>query len=301
VKQLRDLRTDRTRRSLAAAVAVSLALSASGLRAQVPAPPSPSPPPEAAFDVASVKVNNAGGPSSVRAAPNGTLIVTNNTLRNIVRNAYGITNAQIVGGPEWFDADHFDINAKAATAFNQPQGMAMLRALLADRFKLAAHMETRELPIYALMLARPDARLGPQMKRSDVDCQALIAAVQAGGRMPAAGPNGALPCGLRVLPGTITGSAVAMEQLARNLVGGVGRIVVDKTGLAGFYDLDVTFSMDSGLTPTPPPPGQQAPPVDPAAPSLFTALQEQLGLKLDPQRGPVEVLVIDRAERPSAD
>jgi uncharacterized protein (TIGR03435 family) len=276
--------------ALAAVVFVSLALAAQGaLRAQAPS---------ASFDVASVKVNNAGGPSSVRAAPNGTLTVTNNTLRNIVRNAYGITNTQIVGGPDWFDAEHFDINAKAAAPFNQVQGMAMLRALLADRFKLAAHMETRELPIYALTLARSDGRLGPQMKRSDVDCAALFAAVQAGGRMPPAGPNGALPCGLRMQPGTITGSAVAMEQLARNLVGGVGRIVVDKTGLAGFYDIDVTFSMDSALAP---PPGQEAPRIDPAAPSLFTALQEQLGLKLDAQRGPVDVLVIDRAERPSAD
>ncbi len=280
-------------RALAAIASVSLALAAQGASgAQAP------PAPLAAFDVASVKVNSAGGPSSVRAAPNGTLTVTNNTLRNIVRNAYGITNAQIVGGPDWFDADHFDINAKAAAPFTQAQGMAMLRALLADRFKLAAHMETRESPIYALILARSDGRLGPRMKRSDVDCAALFAAVQAGGRMPPAGPNGALPCGLRMQPGTITGSAVAMEQLARNLVGGVGRIVVDKTGLAGFYDIDVTFSMDSALTP---PPGQEPPRVDPAAPSLFTALQEQLGLKLDAQRGPVEVLVIDRAERPSAD
>jgi len=260
-------------RARAAAVAVGLALATQGaLWAQAPS----APPPTAlsgSFDVASVKVNNAGGPSSVRAAPNGTLTVTNNTLRNIVRNAYGITNTQIVGGPDWFDTDHFDVNAKAAAPFTQQQGMAMLRALLADRFKLAVHTEMRELPIYALMLARSDGRLGPQMKRSDVDCAALFAAVQAGGRMPPAGPNGALPCGLRVQPGTITGSAVAMEQLARNLVGGVGRLVVDK----------------------------EPPRVDPAAPSLFTALEEQLGLKLDAQRGPVEVLVIDRAERPSAD
>jgi uncharacterized protein (TIGR03435 family) len=176
----------------------------------------------------------------------------------------------------------------------------MLQALLAERFGLKTHMETRELPVYLLVLARKDGTLGPQMKKADIDCAALFAAVTAGGKMPERLPNGNLPCGLNVRPnqGLVTGNGVAMEALARNFVGGVGRIVVDKTGLPGYYDLNLTFAPEG----PPPPPG--APPVapaDPSAPSFFTALQEQLGLKLEPGRAPIQVLVIDRAERPTAD
>ena len=122
------------------AVAAFLALAVHPpLRAQQTAAPS--------FEAASVKPNKAGGPSSVRATPGGMLAVTNNTLANIVRNAYGLQMMQIVGGPAWMSSDHWDITAKAASPFAQPEGMAMLRALLADRFKLAAHRETREMPV----------------------------------------------------------------------------------------------------------------------------------------------------------
>jgi len=276
---------------------VNLVLAGPGLvRAQAP--------PEGAagktFDVASIKVNKEGGPSSVRITPGGMFTVTNNNLRNIIRNAFGVTNAQIVGGPAWIDEDRFDITAKAAGPSDQPQAMAMLQALLAERFALRTHTERRELPVYTLVLARKDGALGPQMKKADVDCPALFAAVKAGGKMPAPGPNGSLPCGISVRPGqgVITGNAVSMEQLARNLMGGVGRIVVDKTGLTGFYDLNMTFSPEPGQLP----PGAPAPPpADPSAPSLFTAMQEQLGLKLEPAREPIEVLVIDRVKRPAPD
>ena len=262
------------------------------------APPAPA---AATFEVASVKPNKDGGPSSVRATPGGMLTVTNNNLRNIIRNAFGITNAQIVGGPAWIDEDRFDITARAAGPFTQAEGVVMLRALLAERFALRTHPESRELPVYRLALARKDGTLGPQMKKADVDCEALFAAVKAGGKMPPPGPNGSLPCGLSVRPGQgiITGNAVAMEQLARNLTGGVGRIVVDKTGLTGYYDLNVTFTPEPGQPQAPGAPAAQ--PADPSAPSLFTALQEQLGLKLEPGREPIEVVVIDRVERPTAD
>ena len=252
------------------------------------------------FEAASVKPNKDGGPSSVRMTPGGMLTVTNNNLRNIIRNAYGITNPQIVNGPAWIDEDRFDITAKAAGPVSQPQAMAMLQALLADRFALRTHNERRELPVYALVRARKDGTLGPRMKRADVDCQALVAAVKAGGKMPPPAPNGSLPCGISVRPGqgVIVGNAVAMEQFARNLQGGVGRIVVDKTGLAGYYDFEVTFTPEPGqLPPTVPAPAA----VDPSAPSLFTAMQELLGLKLEPVREPIDVIVIDRVERPSPD
>ena len=276
------------------ALTVTLTLVAAGVpRAQAPDP-------AAAFDVASVKLNKEGGPSSVRVMPGGMLTVTNNNLRNIIRNAWNITNDQIVGGPDWLDSDRFDITAKASRPFAQEQARAMLQALLADRFGLVTHGETRELPVYLLVLARKDGALGPQMKKAEVDCAALFASVAAGGKMPERLPNGNLPCGISVRggQGLVTGNGVAMEQLARNLVGGVGRIVVDKTGLPGYYDFNLTFAPEG----PPPPPGAPAGPApDPGAPSLFTAMQEQLGLKLEPGRAPISVLVIDRAQRPAAD
>jgi uncharacterized protein (TIGR03435 family) len=277
-----------------AALAVTLTLLAAGVpRAQAPsAAPT--------FDAASVKPNKEGGPSSVRVTPGGMLSVTNNNLRNIIRNAWNITNDQIVGGPDWIDSDRFDITAKASKPFAQEEARAMLQALLADRFGLATHMETRELPVYLLVLARKDGALGPQMKKADIDCAALFASVTAGGKMPERLPNGNLPCGISVRgnQGVVTGNGVAMEQLARNLVGGVGRIVVDRTGLQGYYDINLTFSPEG----PPPPQGAPAGPApDPVSPSLFTAMQEQLGLKLEPGRAPISVLVIDRASRPAAD
>jgi len=277
-----------------AALAMGLTLAAGASQAQAPASP-------ASFDVSSVKPNKEGGPSSVRVTPGGMLSVTNNNLRNIIRNAWNITNDQIAGGPDWLDSERFDITAKASAPFKQEEGRAMLQGLLAERFALKTHMETRELPVYLLVLARKDGTLGPQMKKAEVDCAALFAAVTAGGKMPDRLPNGNLPCGLNVRgnngQGVVTGNAVAMEALARNLVGGVGRIVVDKTGLPGYYDINMTFAQDS----VPTAPGGPSAAPDGAAPSLFTAMQEQLGLKLEPGRAPVQVLVIDRLERPTVD
>src|SRR6185503_13243640 len=128
--------------------------------------------------------------------------------------------------------------AKASAPFKQDEARAMLQALLADRFGLATHNETRELPVYLLVLARKDGALGPQMKKSDLDCAALFASVTAGGKMPERLPNGNLPCGISVrgAQGMVVASPASMEQFTRNLVGGVGRIVVDKTGLQGYYD-----------------------------------------------------------------
>jgi uncharacterized protein (TIGR03435 family) len=275
-----------------ALLAVGVCLATPGApSAQAPAPPA------ASFDVASVKPNKDGGPSSVRVTPGGMLSVTNNNLRNIIRNAWNITNDQIVGGPDWIDSERFDITAKASRPFSQDEARGMLKALLAERFGLVTRHETRELPVYVLVLARKDGALGPQMKKSELDCAALFASVTAGGKMPDRLPNGNLPCGISVRPGQglVVASPASMEQLTRNLVGGVGRIVVDKTGLQGYYDFTLNFAPESV------PGAPAAPAADVTAPSLFTAMQEQLGLKLEPGREPIQVLVIDRAERPAAD
>lgn len=275
-----------------ALLAVGMCLAAAGApSAQAPAPAA------AGFDVASVKPNNDGGPSSVRVTPGGMLSVTNNNLRNIIRNAWNITNDQIVGGPDWIDSERFDITAKASRPFSQDEARGMLKALLAERFGLVTRNETRELPVYVLVRARKDGALGPQMRKSDLDCAALFAAATAGGKMPERLPNGNLPCGIsvRAAQGLVVASPASMEQLTRNLVGGVGRIVVDKTGLQGYYDFTLNFAPESV------PGAPAAPAADVTAPSLFTALQEQLGLKLEPGREPIPVLVIDRAARPAAD
>jgi uncharacterized protein (TIGR03435 family) len=284
-----------------ALLAVGLWLAAAGApSAQAPVPA----PAAASFDVASVKPNKDGGPSSVRVTPGGTLSVTNNNLRNIIRNAWNITNDQIVGGPDWLDSDRFDITAKASRPFSQDEARGMLKALLAERFGLVTHHEVRDLPVFVLVRARKDGTLGPQMKKSDLDCAALFASVTAGGKMPERLPNGNLPCGMsvRAAQGQVVGSPASMEQLTRNLVGGVGRIVVDKTELPGYYDFTITFAPESvGGAAAAAGPLAGAPAADPGAPSLFTAMQEQLGLKLEPGREPIQVLVIDRAERPAAD
>jgi uncharacterized protein (TIGR03435 family) len=251
------------------------------------------------FEAASVKPNTSGDPGgSFGGRPGGQLIITNYTLRNIVRNAYGLQDFQIVGGPDWFDSDRFDIVAKAANDAPPAQMIQMVRTLLAERFGLAVHTETRELPVYALVMARADGRRGPQLRPAAVDCAALLAARGRGAPPTPAQPGDRPVCGMRTVPGRMVAGGYALGDVARNLAPFAGRTVVDKTGLTGTFDLDLTWTPDQ-IPQAPLTPG--APPIDANGPSIFTALQEQLGLKLDSQRGPVEVLVIDRAEKPRPD
>lgn len=258
------------------------------------------------FEVASVKRNTSGDVrSSIGGRPGG-ITVTNNTLRNIILNVYGLQSFQIVGGPEWLDRDRFDILANAEGTPAQEQLMVMARALLAERFNLKVHAETRQLPIYALVLARSDRKLGAQLRQSGVDCGA-IARTAARGTPPPPTPPGERPsCGLRTVPGRFTGGGVTMPQLSRNLSNFVERIVLDRTELAGGFDLDLAWTPDR-LPPRAPGTPEDQPlringiEIDPNGPSIFTAVQEQLGLKLESTRGPVEVLVIDHAEQPGPD
>jgi uncharacterized protein (TIGR03435 family) len=172
----------------------------------------------------------------------------------------------------------------------------MMQSLLQDRFALRAHFETQELPSYALVLARADGTLGPQMKASPVDCEALAAARRAG--VQPDGGAGAIgtsstgagerrPCSMRMGRGSITAGTITMANLAGSLSSAVQRTVVDRTGLTGGFDLDLTYSLDQTA--------------DATSPSLFTAVQEQLGLKLESMRLPTRVLVIDGIEAPTPD
>ena len=260
---------------------------------QAPAPADDRP----AFEVASIRRNvSVSDSASVRAQPGGRLTVTNNSLRNIIRNAYNVQNFQIVGGPGWIESDRWDIVAKAADDAPPQQLILMLQRLLADRFKLVVRREMRDTPVYALVLARADGRVGPGLTRSEVDCAALVAAARERREPLPNTINGRPACGTRSTRGRIITTAVTLADFARNLGPQTGRAVVDRTGLAGTYDIDLTW------TPEPPPPGLETPPPPTGdGASLFAAIQEQLGLKLDAQRAPVDTLVIDSAEPPKED
>jgi uncharacterized protein (TIGR03435 family) len=257
------------------------------------------------FDVASVKPNKSGDQRvMIQMPPTGRYTATNIALRMLLRQAYDVQDFQIVGGPNWLASDRFDIVAKPPDGMTGPEQIRpMLRALLADRFKLVAHNETREMPIYSLVVARADGKLGPKLSAAKVDCEARFSATRRGGPPPDfPAPGQPMECGFMMAPGNMNVGGMPMLELARSLSPMVGRIVIDKTGLKGRYDFQMTYAPEGrGFGPGPGPGGAEPPPVDPNTPSLFTALQEQLGLKLESERGPVDVVVIDRIEQPTED
>lgn len=259
------------------------------------------------FEVASVKPS-AGGRSLLPSVRGRQLTATNVPLRPVIRMAYGeivdgalqqLQDRQLIGGPSWVNDDRFDIVATLPEG-PRAQGdlLLMIRSLLAERFTLRVHVEERELPIYALAVARNDGQLGPALRPIAGDCGVEASRVTTSG-------SGRPTCGLRAGPGKIVGRApiqlfVSNVGLARFL----DRPVVDSTGLRGNFEITLQW------TPTP----DQTPDrlrsnnldeltrnagVNSDAPSLFTALQEQLGLKLDPRNGPTQVIVIDSVERPT--
>jgi uncharacterized protein (TIGR03435 family) len=234
------------------------------------------------FEVASLRRNvSVGQLSSMNAAPGGRMLVTNHSLLNIIRQVYRLQRYQITGGPDWIDRDHWDIVAKAAGDAPFDQLLLMMETLLADRFKLLAHRETREMPVYALVLTRDDGRLGSQITPSTIDCDAIAAAVKSGAAPPPPAFGGPR-CGININNNVLRMSAKRMTDLARNLSIMTDRFVVDRTGLNGSFDLELRWNEADG-------------------PSLATAVQEQLGLKLEAQRAGVDVLVIDSAQRPAED
>jgi uncharacterized protein (TIGR03435 family) len=272
---------------------------------QVQAPSDGAQQPPLAFETASVKPNKSGAEERFfRLDPRGgSLTVTNMQLREMIRFAYRIQSFQLEGGPDWIDSDRFDILAKPerevpATGTGPEPLQIMLRTLLADRFKLVMHRETKELPIFELVLAREDGKLGPQLRPAAVDCEARAAAARSGTPPPALpGPPGPGSCGTTMNPLRIRGGGVTLATLASLLEGPAQRLVIDRTGLTGRWDFEVNHTPDQSQVP----PGVSVPKelLDPNGPSLFTALEEQLGLKLRPARGPVEVLVIDSVQQPT--
>ena len=223
-------------------------------------------------------------------------VMTNVPLRRVILTAFRMLPQQLIGAPDWLETERFDITAQASqnllpAASGGPAGSAemMLQRLLADRFNFASHTETRELPIYELVLARADGRLGPRLSPAKKDCVTLMEAYGRGqGPMPPASD-----CGGSREPGRVWMRGVIIPNFARAiLVGWTDRIVQDHTGLRGGYDLDLEFTPNSGGSPDTSAPAAESV-------SLFTALEEQLGLKLRSARAAVDVLVVDRVERPT--
>ena len=257
---------------------------------------SPAKPP--AFEVASVKPNTSGdGRVLMTPQPGGRLNLVNVPLRLMIRYAYRVQDFQVVGGPDWISTARFDVVAKAEGGNpSQEELQLMLRSLLADRFKLVVRPDTREMPTYSLVPARADGKTGAQLRKSDANCGPATA--------PSAPPApGQLPsCGSMLGFGNLKARGSTMAALASTLSTFAGRIVVDRTGIMGGYDVELNWTPDQIPRPVGDQPVQvNGVTVDPNGPSLFTALQEQLGLKLESTKGPVDVLVVERAEKPAED
>jgi uncharacterized protein (TIGR03435 family) len=312
--------------------ALTLAAVIATLSAQDPAAPIPY--------VASVKRADAGFGGLIRISP-GNISVNGMPVRMLIRQAYGsLQDFQLIGGPPWITSDRFNIEAKPEGGGPMsPQVLqSVFRQILEDRFALKAHKETRELPIYALVLARSDGKLGPNITPSSPECSTRMAARGRGpapdgrGGPPPDGRGGPPPdgrggppldgrggpgrlggpppppdfdapaaCGQRMGGfGRVRAGGTTMSGFAEAIAGTAQRVVIDKTGLTGYYDIALTYTPSGDQLPQgPAPPGAQLPPIDPDGPTFFTAIQEQLGLKLENQRGPVEVVVIDSIQQPT--
>jgi uncharacterized protein (TIGR03435 family) len=251
------------------------------------------------FDVASIKrhVGDVNG-SSMRGMPDGSMVAVNVPIRSIIGSAYPSQSGEYIGLPDWAQSERYDINVKPPAGTGREQMQEMWRRLLTERMKLVAHDEVTDSAIYNLVLARADGRLGPKLTPSKHDCIAEAAAARGRSSPP-------LPlttdadfldnCGMRVGNGRLISGGFTMERLAQQLRGMAGRVVRDRTGLTGFYVIDFTYALPTAT-------GGPAPSVavDPnEAVSVFTALQEQLGLKLEPDKMPIQHVVIDHLERPT--
>ncbi len=281
-----------------------------GLQNTTPSPAAPEAKSTAAdthgYDVASIKPNKSGG-NMVRMMirPDG-LSAMGGTLQMLIQNAYEIQDFQIVGAPKWVSSDRYDIEAKMDSSQierlktlspdeSRLESKRMLQALLANRFQLVVHRETKELPGYALVIAKNGSKLH-DAKPGDTYPNGIK------------GPDGQPGTGLMIMGGNggpVTGQGISIENLARLLSQQLGRTVLDETGLTGNYDFTLQWTPDdragpmSAATQGGGSRSDDAPPPDSSGPSIFTAIQEQLGLKLESRKIPVEMLVIDHVEPPS--
>jgi len=260
----------------------------------------------ASFDVVSIRpvVTGRGPlifpamPATIRLTP-GRVHLGMTTARGAIMTAYGAKDRQLLGGPSWITSDRFDIDAKSSedvpVATLARQLPELLRGVLQDRFLLRVHMERRRLPAYAFVRAHEDRHLGPGLRPSTLDCEAVnrerFVAVQER-RAPSVD---SATCSSRTGPGLLVAEGITMTSLADMLpTGAVERVVVDRTDLSGTFDVELRWA-SSGFRAGPPEPSASLF----AGPSLFTAIQEQLGLKLEARDEWIDVIVIDQIERPT--
>jgi len=229
----------------------------------------------ATFEVASIKPSAPGGHGvQIQTTPGGRFVTKNVNMKFLIQFAYGVKGFQITGGPGWMNSDSYDIEAKPESEdhkVTEAELKLMVRALLTERFKLTLHHDTKEMPVYVLLAGKG----GPKLHQVD-------------------GERGQMRMGR----GLISAQKVTMAQLANSLANQLGRNVIDQTGLTGGFDFELKWTPDETQSFGPkemmrgdgPPPGAPGlggpPPSDPPGPSIFTALQEQLGLKLETQKGP---------------
>jgi bla regulator protein blaR1 len=262
--------------------------------------------PESRFEVVSIKLSDSSAQLRLGMTP-GRIDLVAVPMRLVVALVFPLGQQRVFGWPDGLDAERYTISAKMPDGAPQAARLVAIRNLLKDRFKLVTHTETRELPIYNLVLARSDGRLGPAIKESSAECQAAakkyVEAVRGGA--PTQAPPAAVAQCVSSLPGAgaFSANGASIGSLVNWLPQFVGRQVIDRTGLTNLYDFTLKWMPEPAIGTSPlglPPQGPQ-PPADPDAPDILTALQEQLGLKLESGRGPVEVIVIDRLEKPTLD
>jgi len=218
------------------------------------------------FDVTSIKPNQSGSDgTSINTLPGGRFVATNASLKMLIESAFGVKDFQIAGGPRWLDATSYDIEAKVDRngRMSDEELRPYLQALLADRFKLKFHRETKEVSVYSLVVGKTGSKLAEHTGTGEPSGRTLFGSGKA----------------------SMSATKVTTKKIAEVLSQVLSRTVVDNTGLSGMYDLKLEWVPDQTAEST--------------GPSIFTALQEQLGLKLESTRGPVEVLIIDSAEKPS--
>jgi uncharacterized protein (TIGR03435 family) len=241
------------------------------------------------FEVASIKPSAPIAMGMMRVGvemlPGGRVSITGATVKFLMQQAYGVRDFQIIGGPGWIGSERYDIVAKPETASNGDETKKMMQSLLADRFKLQFHRETKELPTYALVVAKG----GPKFKASEVQQDSDSSDKPRRGGM------------MRRGRGMIDAQGIPMDGLANQLSQTLARSVIDKTELKGDFDIKLEWTPEEGEGGMMRGPEMRAEGHSdaPAGPSLTTALQEQLGLKLESTKGPVEILTIDRVEKPS--
>jgi uncharacterized protein (TIGR03435 family) len=277
--------------------------------AQLPAASGAPIDPQTRFDAVSIKPSDASGGTPPRMSMSaGRYNVAGVTLTGIVSQALSVPLNRIVGLPDWSSRERYTITAKApegAPSTDAKAMLVMLTNLLKERFKMAMHTEAREMPVFNIVFARNDRRFGSSFKESSAECRAAFAArVEEARRGASAGLPSPGDCEwVRINPGgTASLMGARMDMIAAILTPYAGREVIDKTGLASYYDVMLKWTPEvrsASVAPPSLPPGTL--PLDPDAPNLFTAVQEQLGLKLESARARLDVVVIDSIERPTPD